>query len=248
MTALGSIGLGAEKRRTTRVAKRVAITVSGIDALQQPFIIATHTLSVSCHGCRYKSKHYIPKHSMVTIEISGAEFPSRLASGRVVWVQRPRSVNQEFEIGLEFDTPHNAWGEVEPLPEDWLPFCNHPAAATPSLDGENAALRKLPAGTESYSVAFAPTCAVEQTEARARQAEGRDGQLYKTIEQAIYRSIERTTEAVAREALLQLPRKLAPAIAKKVCQDIRHELDILVQDAVRKAVKGSQVKVSTTPR
>jgi hypothetical protein len=214
MTALGSSVFGAEKRRTTRVAKNVAITVSGIDALQQPFIIATRTLAVSCHGCRYKSKHYIPKHSIVTIEISGADYPSRLVSGRVVWVQRPRTVNQEFEIGLEFDTPQNAWGVVEPLPEDWLPFCNHQTAAAPALMSHHVEARNGQ---------------LHKTIERA---------IYRSIE----RTAESVTRAALQEIPARLAPAIAKKVCEEISRELEMVVQAAVREAVKgSAIEVSKV-------
>ena len=58
-----------QKRRSTRIAQSVPVTVIGVDALGQAFKERTSTVSVNCHGCKYQSKHYVPKGSQVTIEI-----------------------------------------------------------------------------------------------------------------------------------------------------------------------------------
>ncbi len=60
---------GAQKRRSTRIVQAVPITVTGVDALGQPFKERTTTVMVNCHGCKYQSKHYVPKNSTVTLEI-----------------------------------------------------------------------------------------------------------------------------------------------------------------------------------
>ncbi len=111
---------GTQKRRSTRIVQAVPITVSGTDALGQPFKERTTTVMVNCHGCKYQSKHYVPKNSMVKLEIPQPEAGSKpkVTEGRVVWVQRPRTVRELFQIGLEFEVPGNAWGIAFP-PEDW---------------------------------------------------------------------------------------------------------------------------------
>ena len=96
----------------------VPITVKGIDALGQPFKERTTTVMVNCHGCKYQSKHYVPKNSMVTLDIPRPEGGPFHTQGRVVWVQRPRTVRELFQIGLEFEVPGNFWGIAFP-PEDW---------------------------------------------------------------------------------------------------------------------------------
>jgi PilZ domain len=109
---------GTQKRRSTRIVQAVPITVTGTDALGQPFKERTTTVMVNCHGCKYQSKHYVPKNSMVTLDIPRPEGGPFHTQGRVVWVQRPRTVRELFQIGLEFEVPGNFWGIAFP-PEDW---------------------------------------------------------------------------------------------------------------------------------
>ena len=110
---------GAKKRRSTRIVQAIPISVSGTDALGQPFKERTSTVMVNCHGCKYQSKHYVPKHSLVVLEIprSDASTP-HIVSARVIWVQRPRTLRELFQIGVEFDASGNLWGIAFP-PEDW---------------------------------------------------------------------------------------------------------------------------------
>jgi hypothetical protein len=116
--SLQSTDPGTQKRRSTRIVQAVPITVTGTDALGQPFKERTTTVMVNCHGCKYQSKHYVPKNSMVTLDIPRPEGGPFHTQGRVVWVQRPRTVRELFQIGLEFEVPGNFWGIAFP-PEDW---------------------------------------------------------------------------------------------------------------------------------
>ncbi|MFZ0969499.1 MAG: PilZ domain-containing protein [Candidatus Acidiferrales bacterium] len=111
---------GSLKRRSTRVVQAVPIIVSGADALGQSFKERTSTVMVNCHGCKYQSKHYVPKNSWVSLEIPRQESsaPMFVVRGRVVWVQRPRTVRELFQIGVEFEIAGNYWGIAFP-PEDW---------------------------------------------------------------------------------------------------------------------------------
>jgi len=119
---LTSSDLGNQKRRSTRIVQAVPIVVTGVDALGQPFKERTTTVMVNCHGCKYQSKHYVPKNSTVTLEIPRSEpgTAPRSQQGRVVWVQRPRTVRELFQIGLEFEVAGNVWGIAFP-PDDWFP-------------------------------------------------------------------------------------------------------------------------------
>ena len=150
--SLPSSDPGTQKRRSTRIVQAIPITVSGTDALGQPFKERTTTVMVNCHGCKYQSKHYVPKNSIVKIDIPQPEAGSKpkTAEGRVVWVQRPRTVRELFQIGLEFEVPGNAWGIAFP-PEDW-------AADTLPVDyaAEPAIPSELTAGQTEASVSPQP--------------------------------------------------------------------------------------------
>lgn len=113
---------GAEKRRSARLLHSVPIIVTGTDALGQSFRETTATVMVSCTGCKYKSTHYVPKSSELTVEINRATYPKsrRILKARVVWVQRPSNYRDHFHIAVEFDVPGNVWGITLP-PENWFP-------------------------------------------------------------------------------------------------------------------------------
>jgi len=152
-SSLPSSDPGTQKRRSTRIVQAVPITVSGVDALGQPFKERTTTVMVNCHGCKYQSKHYVPKNSIVTLEIPRMEpgVPPRIVPGHVVWVQRPRTVRELFQIGLEFEAAGNVWGIAFP-PEDWVPSAEDEAAA-------NAAPSEIEVIVETKAIAAPPKAA-----------------------------------------------------------------------------------------
>jgi len=111
------------KRRSTRIVQAVPITVAGVDALGRPFQERTSTLIINCHGCRYQSKHYVLKNMWVSFEVphNDSGRAPRSVRGRVTWIQRPRTVRELFQIGVELEVPGNVWGIAFP-PGDWFPF------------------------------------------------------------------------------------------------------------------------------
>ena len=166
-STLPSSDPGTQKRRSTRIVQAVPITVSGVDALGQPFKERTTTVMVNCHGCKYQSKHYVPKNSIVTLEIPRMEpaFPPRIVPGHVVWVQRPRTVRELFQIGLEFEAAGNVWGIAFP-PEDWFPGADEQTTAVPEAAGiELMVETKAPEPPKASP--SAPTPAVVSPEKRA---------------------------------------------------------------------------------
>ena len=113
---------GAEKRRSTRLAKSVPIKITGTDALGQPFHESTATVMIDCYGCKYQSTHYAPKDSTVRVEIRrlDATRSSKVVQARVVWVQRPKTYREVYHVALAFEVPGNVWGIPWP-PSDWFP-------------------------------------------------------------------------------------------------------------------------------
>src|SRR5438552_9374171 len=111
------------KRRSTRIVQAVPLLVTGVDALGRPFQYRTSTLIINCHGCRYQSKHYVLKNMWVTLEVPHQEpgHPARTVRGRVMWIQRPRTVRELFQVGIELEVTGNFWGIAFP-PSDWFPF------------------------------------------------------------------------------------------------------------------------------
>jgi tetratricopeptide (TPR) repeat protein len=108
------------KRRSTRVAHAVFLTVTGIDGDGQPFVEETGTLELSLHGCRYFSKYEVPKNSGVVLEIPNQQagsHPHRFR-GRVAWVRKSRKLSRLFQVGVELEAPGNVWALSNP-PEDW---------------------------------------------------------------------------------------------------------------------------------
>ena len=119
----------AQKRRTTRIVQAVPLTVTGVDALGRPFQERTSSLIINCHGARYQSKHYVLKNMWVTLEVPHSEpgHPARTVRGRVTWIQRPRTVRELFQVGVELEVSGNVWGIAFP-PGDWFPFPDSGAA------------------------------------------------------------------------------------------------------------------------
>jgi hypothetical protein len=109
--------VGTQRRRSERVSKSVPLIVRGIDLLGQPFEERTSTLALNLNGCRYSSKHHLPKNTWVTLELpQGGQ--RRNLRARVAWIQRPHSVREFFQIAVELESAANVWGIAAP-PADW---------------------------------------------------------------------------------------------------------------------------------
>ncbi|HTX14429.1 MAG TPA: hypothetical protein VMD77_03970 [Candidatus Baltobacteraceae bacterium] len=119
-----------QRRRSERLSQSVPLIVRGIDLLGQPFQERTSTLALNLHGCRYSSKHHLPRNTWVTLEVPQAG-EMRNVRARVAWIQRPHSVREFFQIGVELESPANVWG-MDPAPESW-----RDAAPAPGQENTN---------------------------------------------------------------------------------------------------------------
>ena len=106
-----------QRRRSERISKSLPLIVRGIDLLGQPFEERTSTVTLNLHGCRYVSKHHLPKNTWVTLEVP-QEPRRRHVRARVAWIQRPHSVREFFQIAVELESPANIWNITSP-PISW---------------------------------------------------------------------------------------------------------------------------------
>ena len=117
MQEVDSTQFNTQRRRSERVSESLPLIVRGVDLLGQPFEERTATLALNLHGCRYASKHHLPKNTWVTLELPQAH-DRRNVRARVAWIQRPHSVRELFQIAVELESPSNIWG-IESVPADW---------------------------------------------------------------------------------------------------------------------------------
>ena len=160
----------AQKRRTTRIVQAVPLTVTGVDALGRPFQERTSTLIINCHGARYQSKHYVLKNMWVTLEVPHNEpgHPARSVRGRVTWIQRPRTVRELFQIGIELEVAGNVWGIAFP-PGDWFPFPEGGASTPPEIPAPSE-IPQAVSEPEDWSTVETPAPPAEAPPAPVREA------------------------------------------------------------------------------
>jgi len=111
-----------QKRRSTRIDQAILLTVRGMDAVRAPYVETVPTLTLSCHGCRYRSKHEVILGDIVVLELRESAKGSLPVStqARVKWLT-PITIGKEgvWDVAVELETPGNFWGVASP-PEDWL--------------------------------------------------------------------------------------------------------------------------------
>lgn len=202
----------AHNRRSTRIVQAVPLTVTGIDALGRPFQERTSTLIINCHGSRYQSKHYVLKGMWVTLEVPHPEpgRPPRTVRGKVMWIQRPRTVRELFQVGVELEVSGNFWGIAFP-PSDWFPFPEGltavPSAAPPPKPATVPAQPSwptpavaVPAPAED-NVRTLPLPAVDQAAALKSSLAPQIAELVEDARQDLLASLRKSAaEAVSLEA------------------------------------------------
>jgi len=220
--------LEPQKRRTTRIVQAVPLTVTGVDALGRPFQERTSTLIVNCQGCRYQSKHYVLKNMWVTLEVPHPETgrDPRQVRARVTWIQRPRTVRELFQIGVELEIPGNVWGIAFP-PADWFEFPEGPLAEIPSPATQVEAQADewplpaaAPAGEhreDNLHVLPSPaTASGEATLQLARQVARLVAEAKTQIERAAREATEKAASSEVRPLLATLNAQLREAAEKSV--------------------------------
>ena len=209
-----------QRRRSERVSASVPLLVRGIDLLGQPFEESTSTTTLNLHGCRYRSKHHLPKNTWVTIELArGPE--RRNVRARVAWVQRPHSVRESFQIALELETPGNIWG-IE-TPEEWraiLDSLEAPAdtlvrrqesrgAGTMEAEARRPAVAGFPERAGLDTVNPPPEAVPAASAAAGEFAPGFESPLLDQWKAEIQRQASRAAEAAASQAGEQIREAMA---------------------------------------
>jgi hypothetical protein len=112
-----------QKRRSTRIDHAIPLVVQGVGALREPYQEQVSTLSISCHGCSYQSKHEVIQGETVYLDIKPPSGGAVGYSGkaRVKWAQKLGAKERAFQIAVELESAGNVWGIATP-PEDWFPF------------------------------------------------------------------------------------------------------------------------------
>ena len=125
----------AQKRRSTRIDQAIPLVVQGVGALREPYQEQVSTLSISCHGCTYQSKHEVIQGETVYLDIKPPTNGSVACSSkaRVKWTQKIGAKERAFQIAVELEIAGNIWGIAAP-PADWFPLQNH-EVTDPAVSG-----------------------------------------------------------------------------------------------------------------
>ena len=226
-----------ERRRSERVPESVPLVVRGIDLLGQPFEERTTTLAFNLHGCRYTSKHHLPRNTWVTLEI-----PQSVAQGvaqgvapgnsrsalraRVAWVQRPHSIRDFFQIAVELESPANIWGHGG---ADWT------GAAVQAPESTAVLARSIPRFSERAETDSAAGNLRNFMDHNKPEARNESRELHAAGEFAREAAQETSQQAES-----------APAADNPLLRELRAELDRQAKDAVLSAAEQAREEVLQT--
>jgi hypothetical protein len=112
----------AHKRRSTRIDRALPVAVQGVGALREPYQEQVSTLSISCHGCTYQTKHEVLQGEVVFLDVKASKDGSTGSSSRarVKWVHRLAAPDRGYQVAVELESAGNIW-EIPSPPEDWFP-------------------------------------------------------------------------------------------------------------------------------
>ncbi len=212
MAQAASTYLGEQRRRSTRIEQTLPIIIRGTDLLGQPFEERTSTQSLSFHGCRYASKHHLPKNTWITIEVpAGQKQREQLnARARVTWIQKPRTLRELFQVGVELETGSNVWGVAFP-PVDWV---------SSSIEGMETA------GVNSAAHTGAQ---IAEKDASVMEAAPAEGSLDFYLENSLASSARQSPTGSVGQAT-ELNIEESPLL-----RELRHQFESQAQKAVEKA-------------
>ena len=234
-----------ERRRSERVSESLPLIVRGIDLLGQPFEERTTTLAFNLHGCRYTSKHHLPRNTWVTLDLPQGVAHAIAGSGgnadatgnsrttlraRVAWVQRPHSIRDFFQIAVELESPANIWGTATAA--EWN-------SATVSLESANPTARSIPRFSERPETNTTAGDIGNFMDHLNTGSKIDSHEIHAVAAPALAPTHEPGIEAMQ-------PTGVAPAADSPLLRELRAELDRQAKDAVLAAAEQAREEVLQT--
>lgn len=231
---------GADKRRSTRLTLALPIKVKGIDALHEPFAEQTRTVMVSCHGCRYMSRHYVTKGSEITLEIPRGipDRPPRIVTAKVIWVQRPSHAREMLYIGLNLDVPGNVW-DIPMPPDDWFPPPGEPVFVLEEPPPPPAP----PSPPPPAPVTLTASWDASEILVMASRAEGREAELAEAIQMAKAQTAAAVAVEVAKE-VKPVQKHSATPLPESMEQALKAAIERLSESAAEKFVERASERMT----
>lgn len=225
---------GSEKRRSTRLTLALPIKVRGFDALKEPFAELTKTVMVSCHGCKYLARNYVPKGSDVTLEIARGipDRTPREVTAKVVYIQRPKGAHEMLHIGLNLDVPGNVW-DIPMPPEDWFP---PPGEKMFALE-EPPSPAIVPAAPPPAPVTLTASWDASEILLMASRAEGREAELTAALQMAKTETAVAVAPDIRRPEPEIIPYRTSKELHERMEEALKASMERLSESAVQKIVE-----------
>jgi hypothetical protein len=229
----------AQKRRSTRIDRALPVAVQGVGALREPYQEQVSTLSISCHGCTYQTKHEVIQGEVVFLDIKPSKDSSMGSSSRarVKWVQRLGAPDRGFQVAVELERAGNIWGIPAP-PEDWFPV------QKPSANEASPAGRELRVVTRTeQKIAPAPDAGsarasgVEKQIAAAPQSASLAQLMAGIGEQIQIMSGEAARDALVKEKSRQLD-EFRVQLREEAAKTVQSVISASKEDIARQALKA----------
>jgi hypothetical protein len=110
-----------EERRSTRIDRAIPLMVHGADWSRAPYQERVSTMTINCHGFKYRTKYQLLRGDVVFLELHQPHNTASVTStrARVKWLH-PLTIGDDraFEVAVELEAPGNIWGVASP-PHDW---------------------------------------------------------------------------------------------------------------------------------
>jgi C4-type Zn-finger protein len=143
-----------EERRSTRIDRAIPLMVHGADLTRAPYQERVSTLTINCHGCKYRTKYQLLRGDVVFLEVHQPHNGSAVTStrARVKWLH-PLTIGDDraFEVAVELEAPGNIWGVASP-PHDWSAIQDSALGPVRS----SALDSRAPASSQALQIVAAP--------------------------------------------------------------------------------------------
>lgn len=241
-------------RRSTRLNAIVPITVMGVDSYRGPYREDVSTVTVSCHGCKYESKHDVLTNSWVMLEFphkNNGESVS--ARGLVKWVKRPLDTSGVFETAIELETPGNIWG-IDSPPQDWITFCESRLPSSTSGKSKPFAVpkpesqQKGPISPLSGSAAaIAPVTVNSRVPARAEQRSGGllMGDFHEQMERMLFDAAAAAVREKASSTMDDVRQSLRDEARRVLAEVSASQTAVWIEQALKQLNRMSQESAKT---